>query len=114
MTLNPSITTSLPDAESLDAPDRASRSFAQQAVVDTVRRTGARFGLTWIGLLLLAAVFAPFIASSFPLLVRENGHLHSPLLLHLTPSDVVWLGAFVTGVTFALFRRTTFPQSAAI
>lgn len=114
MTLNPAMTEAIAEQRDTESPDRASRGFARQAVVDTLRRTGARFGLVWIGLLVLAAVFSPFIASSFPLLVRDQGRLRCPVLGHLTPSDVVWLAAFLTAVTLAALRRTSFPQFVAI
>src|SRR5689334_2440598 len=96
MTLNPAVQETIAQQSEIEAPDRASRSFARQALQDTLARPSAWFGIVWIGLLVLAAVFAPFIASSFPLLAKENGHWHSPLLVHLTVADVVWLAGFLT------------------
>src|SRR4051812_2046569 len=93
-----------PDA----GPSRGSRSLARQAAVDTVARPGARFGMFWIGLLVLAAVFSPFIASSFPLLVREHGKVWSPALHQLTPADICWLVGFIATCALAISRKVTF------
>lgn len=47
--------------------------------------------LVWIGLIGLAAITAPFVASSFPYLLKtSDGRWSSPLLKHLSPLDV-WL-----------------------
>src|SRR5215217_5482913 len=69
----------------------APRSFTQQAVHDTLRRTGAKMGLLWISILAFCGVFAPFLASSHPILLKMNDRWSSPLLRHLTPADVVLL-----------------------
>jgi peptide/nickel transport system permease protein len=71
------------------------RSYWRKILGETFLRWGARLGLGWIGLLALCAVFAPFLASSFPLLVSEQGVLSSPVLHYLTPSDVVLQIVFV-------------------
>src|SRR5437763_6296922 len=114
MTLNPAIPETLAEQSQPDAPDRASRGFARQALHDTLARPSAWFGLVWIGLLVLAAVFAPFIASSFPLLAKENGHWHSPLLVHLAPADVIWLAGFFSVAALLMTRAASFPRSVAI
>src|SRR4051812_46902775 len=114
MTLNPAVPERLAEQSEADEQDRASRSFARQAVVDTLSRPTAWFGLVWIGLLVLAAVFAPFIASSFPLLAKENGHWRSPVLVHMVPADVIWLAGFFTAATLLLMRPTSFPRSVAV
>src|SRR5581483_10072165 len=98
-----------PDQE----PTRGSRSVARQAVVDTLTSRGARFGLAWIALLVLASVFAPFIACSFPLLVKENGHWSSPAMKQLTPADVTWLIGFLTAVALWISRKVRFGTAFA-
>src|ERR1043165_932501 len=113
MTLNPAVPETAAKTSEIDAPDRASRSFARQAVVDTLSRPSAWFGLVWIGLLVLAAVFAPFIASSFPLLAKENGRVPSPLLVHIAAADVTWLAGFITAAILLLTRATSFQRSVA-
>ncbi len=70
------------------------RSYGAQLLWQTFRRWGARIGLAWIGVLVIAAVFAPFLATSHPLLLSIDGELHSPVLQHLTPGDVVLLVLF--------------------
>ncbi|MEM6856147.1 MAG: ABC transporter permease, partial [Planctomycetota bacterium] len=52
-------------------------------------RPGAWVGYAWLGLIALAGIFAPFIASSHPWkLVLADGTMEYPLLAHLTPADV--------------------------
>jgi peptide/nickel transport system permease protein len=65
---------------------------------DTLVRWGARMGLIWVALLALVAVFAPFLASSIPLLISQQGGISSPVLNYLTPLDVVLLCLFFTVV----------------
>lgn len=96
------------------APSRGSRSFARQAVVDTLARPSAWFGLVWIGVLVLTSVFAPFIANSFPLFVKQQGHWSSPMLRYLTPADVTWLVAFITVLVLAALRKVAFLTGLAI
>ena len=53
-------------------PDPARRSLLAQAIVDTFTQRGARLGAAWIAIILLFAVFAPFIANSFPKIGRAH------------------------------------------
>ncbi len=92
-----------PDGKS-DVP----RTFARQALIDTFSAIGARVGAAWILLLLLASVFAPLIATSFPLLAKENGHWSSPAIRFMQSADLVWLGAFLLGVVLLITRAVTF------
>ncbi|MCG8044717.1 MAG: ABC transporter permease [Candidatus Thiodiazotropha endolucinida] len=62
----------------------------------TFIRWGARLGLLWVGILALVGVFAPFLASSFPLLLSHEGEISSPVLNYLQPVDVLFLVAFIT------------------
>ncbi len=59
---------------------------------------GARIGLLWVAILVLLAVFAPFIANSRPLAIQQKGQWSSPLIEHLATSDVVLLAAFFSGL----------------
>jgi len=68
-------------------------------MLDTVGRTGARLGLMWVLTVAFFAVAAPFLASSHPYYLRTNdpqlvaryGHVSSPLVRHLTGTDVTLL-----------------------
>ncbi len=51
--------------------------------------------LVWICIVLFSALFAPLLANSYPIAAKIDGRWSSPLLTHLTPSDVVLV---VTGV----------------
>lgn len=70
------------------------RSMARRVIGKTAARWGARLGLVWIGMLVFAAVFAPFIANTHPLLMKADGQWSSPLLQHLTAGDVVLVVMF--------------------
>ena len=90
------------------------RPLAQQAMIDVLREPRARAGLLWIGLLALAALFAPFIASSHPIAMKVAGKWSSPLLEHLTPADVVLVIAAVVVALLIGFRRLSFRRSLLI
>lgn len=87
-------------------PQQQIPSYVRQLLRDTFARWGARFGLAWIGVLLVAAVFAPFIATSQPLLLSSDGHIRSPALASLTATDVTLLVLFLTGSTLVLLRMS--------
>ena len=72
----------------------APRGFGRRVLHQAMQNIGARLGLAWISFLALIAIFAPWIANSHPLLVHEDGRTWSPLLHHLTASDVTLLVAF--------------------
>ena len=87
--------------------DRASlrrRGYAARVLKSTFVRLGARVGALWIGVLMVAAAFAPLIANTHPLLMRAGGRLHSPALAHLTTADVVLMCMFVAGAALLLAR----------
>jgi peptide/nickel transport system permease protein len=77
-------------------------SFARRIWRKTRRGTGVRLGFAWIGLLVVAAVFAPFLANSMPLLMSKDGIISAPILRYLTAEDVVVLAAFL--LALALWR----------
>lgn len=63
---------------------------------------GARFGLIWISLLVIIAVFAPFIANSHPWLLSEQGSISSPLLTYISAADITLLALFITLIILLL------------
>ncbi|SEP82837.1 peptide/nickel transport system permease protein [Ectothiorhodospira magna] len=94
-------------------PTRRSRGYAAQVVREVLLRWGARVGLAWIGILAAVAVFAPFLASSHPWLILEGGHWSSPVLRHLTPTDVTLMAGFCTGLVL-LCLRLSLPRKLLI
>jgi peptide/nickel transport system permease protein len=90
------------DAEQVEHP----RPWLAQVMYDTVGRTGARVGLIWIAVVAFFAVFAPFIASSHPyllktndpILVRKYGAVSSPMLQYLSGADVSLLVLTAAGM----------------
>ncbi|TVQ74727.1 MAG: ABC transporter permease, partial [Chromatiaceae bacterium] len=96
------------------APPRQRRSYAAQVAREVLLRWGARIGLTWILILVMVAVFAPFLATSHPLLARGEGGLMAPVLEHLTAADVTLLVVFFTGVLVAFLRRPFWHKLLAV
>ncbi len=89
------------------------RSFTRQLLGDTMIRWGARAGVAFIILLILAAVFAPLIANSHPVLMKQSGHWSSPLLHSLEPADVTLLVVFFCALVLALVRGPSFGRRVA-
>ncbi len=85
-------------------PPRQDSGYARKVLRATFARWGARLGIAWILSLLLLAVFAPFIASSYPLLMAVDGQLRSPLLAHLGPGDVSLLVLFAGALVLIRLR----------
>jgi len=85
---------STPHLLAVDTGALRRRSYGYQILRSTFRQRGAQLGLLWIALLIVVAVFAPFLANSHPLLLSENGVLSSPALRHLTVGDVTLLVMF--------------------
>jgi peptide/nickel transport system permease protein len=78
-----------------------------QAIVDTLGQRAAKFSLGWILVVAVLGVTAPFLANSHPYLYRVKGStLTSPLLAHLTPTDII-LVLLTLAVGFVLWRRPT-------
>src|SRR5216110_1306076 len=86
----------------LHIEDSTSKSFGRLVFEDTFKNYRARAGIAWIAVLIFMAVFAPFLANSHPLLMKINGHWSSPLLVHLTQTDVTLLIAFVAAVVLTI------------
>ncbi len=71
-----------------------SSGFLRRVLKHTFSGWGARIGLFWVALLTIAAVFAPFLANSMPLLVKLNGEISAPVLRYLSVEDIIVLVAF--------------------
>ncbi|MFW5910517.1 MAG: ABC transporter permease [Thiohalospira sp.] len=94
-------------------PQETTRVTPTRAIARAVlARRGARLGLAWIALVALLAVFAPFLASSQPLLVAGEGGIASPVLEHLGPEDGALLGAFLAALAGWRLRRR--PRAAVV
>ena len=84
---------------------RPQRSFAQMVIDDVVVRRGAQAGLLWVFVLAVAAVFAPLIVNSHPLVMKKAGVLSSPALTHLTLADVLLQVSFFALLFILPWRR---------
>lgn len=93
-------------SESATATRTAPRGsgYVAQVLRNAFAQWGARLGLVWIVLLVIMAVFAPLLANSHPLLISEQGTIHSPLLRHLNAVDITLMVMFITAVPLLWFR----------
>ncbi len=73
---------------------KAGETFTKRILRQSFSGWGARIGLAWVMILVVLAVFAPFIANSMPLLASENGTLVFPVLRYLSIEDIIVLAAF--------------------
>ena len=80
--------------------------YARTVLVEAFKHWSARLGLIWIGLIAFFAVFAPFIATSHPYLLKLDGAVSSPLLQFLTPVDVIILVTFFTIVVLTFTKKS--------
>ena len=91
-----------------DADSLIRESYSHRVGRDTLSQRGARFGLGWVGLVALLAVFAPFIANSHPYVSITETGWSSPLLRHLTWADVSLVVMFIaTMFAWVLRHRIT-------
>ncbi|HET8806754.1 MAG TPA: ABC transporter permease, partial [Methylophaga sp.] len=82
-----------------------SKPWSHQVAVALLKRNSARIGLLWIAILVFIATFSPFLASSHPLYMVVDGQASSPLLIHMSAQDWVWLAAFVFMVLLVKWSR---------
>ncbi|MFI3155354.1 MAG: ABC transporter permease [Methylococcaceae bacterium] len=75
-------------------PTVSRESFAARIWRKTLEGVGVKVGLAWVALLVFAAVFAPFLANSMPLLMSKNGDISAPVLQYLSLEDAWILATF--------------------
>ncbi len=88
-----------------DTVIRTSSGYAKSILVEAFRHWSARLGLIWIAVIAFFAVFAPFVASSHPYLMKVSGEISSPLLQHLTPVDLIILSVFIAAVVLWFLKK---------
>jgi peptide/nickel transport system permease protein len=81
---------------------------------DTFKGARARAGAAWISVLVVCAVFSPFIANSHPILMKIGGRWSSPLLQHMTPGDVILLVFTCIAAVAVFVIRATAARKTAI
>lgn len=96
------------------ATTHTSRSFGLQVVHQAMQSVSARLGVAWIAFLTLVAIFAPWIANSHPLLVREGERVWSPLLHTLTAVDVTLLCALIAALVLWPLRLSLPRKAGAL
>jgi peptide/nickel transport system permease protein len=107
----------LPPAPDQQAPSleySTSKSYGRMVFEDTFKSHRALAGIAWVAVLVFMAVFAPFLANSHPLLMKMSGRWSSPMLEHLTQTDVALLVTFLAAVALAIIDGITWPQRLAM
>lgn len=94
------------------------RTALMQMLGDTFDRRGARIGAVWVCILIVVAVFAPFLANSRPIIARwADGAVTSPLLKSLNAVDWTLVVAFFAVLALLVLRRYvhfTFAQALLV
>ncbi|MEX0741283.1 MAG: ABC transporter permease, partial [Phycisphaeraceae bacterium] len=108
MSENPSIAVAEP------RPRQLPRTILQQVISRTFVRWTARVGILWIIILVVLAVFAPFIANSNPFLIKLDGQWSSPMFQTLTAPDVILPILFFAGVILLAIDRLRFSRKLLI
>lgn len=78
------------------------------------RRSGARAGVAWVGLLILCGGIAPWVTSAHPLIVSGRDGTWWPVFDAYTPADVVWSGALLAWLAWFLCGRFKRPDLARV
>ncbi|MEE9304190.1 MAG: ABC transporter permease [Thiotrichaceae bacterium] len=81
---------------------KTGETFTKRILRQSFSGLGAKIGLAWVLVLVVLAVFAPFIANSMPLFASENGSLTYPVLRYLSTEDIIVLAAFFILVVLLL------------
>ena len=87
------------------------RGFFMRALKETFTKWGARLGLAWVLILCVFAVFAPWLANSWPYAVSIDGNLEFPIFTYIGTADLVLLAIFFTiAVMLIWFRSVRFNK----
>ena len=90
------------------------RGYAARVLGAAFVRLGARIGAIWIGVLIVAACFAPLLANTHPLLMHADGTLQSPALQHLGTTDVVLMCTVLVAAALLFARRPLRASAVAL
>lgn len=77
-------------------------SFGARIWRKTLDGVGVKVGFAWVALLVFAAIFAPFLANSMPLLMSKDGVVSAPVLQYLSVEDAWVLAIFF--IALAVYR----------
>jgi len=88
------------------------RGYFASAWIRTFRQAGAKVGMTWIVIVVFAGVFAPLIASSYPIAMRDSsGHWSSPMFKVLDYADITLMLLTLIGVASYVLQRLNIRQA---
>jgi len=81
------------------------RGIGARVFSGTIRKRGAQVGACWLGLLVFAAVFAPLLANSRPLLMSVDGVISSPAMRYISAIDITLVVVFIAALCLFIRRR---------
>lgn len=99
--ITPTIAPPVNDREAGQAPPR---SWLARLMIQVFGQWSTRVGLAWLCVLVMTAVLAPLLANSHPILMKSQGRWSSPLMAHLTPTDVTLFVAAISAGVLGLIR----------
>ncbi len=102
------------DAATVPAEADAPKPWLAQVWADTTSRLAARLGLIWIAVIATCAVFAPLLASSFPILAKIDGQWSSPWAQRLTAADISLFITFFAALVLYFMPRPGFGTKVCI
>jgi len=94
--------------------DLRRRGLGARVFSGTVKKRGAQLGICWLGILILAAVFAPMLANSRPLLMSINGVISSPAATYFSAIDVTLVIVFLAALFLFVWRRFSTMKTLVI
>ena len=94
-------------AEQELSEDLRHRGLGARVFAGTFEKRGAKLGACWLGVLIFAAVFAPLLANSRPLLLSIDGVVSSPAARYFTATDVTLVVVFILALLLFLWRRVS-------
>jgi peptide/nickel transport system permease protein len=101
---------SLPPASSPNLP----KTYWGQVFAYVLQSGRARAGIAWIAFLLLAALLAPVLANTQPLLLKTGEKWSSPALRSLTAADLGCFALLVSTLAASFFRRIRLLRRAVL
>lgn len=93
---------------------KAPETLTQRVLKKALSGMGIKVGLVWVGILVIAAVFAPFLANSMPLVMSLKGEISFPVIEYLTIEDWVVLSAFLVVVLIYFLPLKYYIRAAII
>ncbi len=81
------------------------RPWSHRVLSATFSGIGAKLGLAWILIVAFCGVFAPFLANTYPLIIKSNGKISFPVIQYMDWADVALLLGTIASIGIYLLGR---------